>query len=99
MKLQALNQILTEMPPPPKTTGELKQYGMILNDPSGNTVDYDEISTVKIFANKVDFSKAVSKYFSAYTKNPDDIFLTLDEIYDHEMYDNFVDGCWIWDNF
>ena len=45
MKLQTLAQVLTEMPPPQRPnsgTGNIISYGLILDNPSSDRLDYDE---------------------------------------------------------
>ena len=79
--------------------GGLTSYGMILEGPSDYRIDYDEIESIQIFVDKNKFHKAIAKLFADFTEDPDDVFLTFEEICDSEKYDDFCNAVYIWDLF
>lgn len=99
MKLETLKQVLNEMPPPPRTNGNVTSYGLILRNPSSYRIDYDEVENILVFTDKSKFQAHIAKLFSQFTGDDDDLFLSFEEICDHEQFDDFNSDTWFWDLF
>lgn len=97
MKLELFKSILESSAS--DSSGALTSYGMILNDPSGYKIDYDEIDGIQIFTDKSKFEIAIAKLYSEFTGNKDDVFLMFDEISDQPDFDDFCERVWMWDSF
>ena len=63
MKLETLKQVLNEMPPPPRTNGNVTSYGLILRNPSSYRIDYDEVENILVFTDKSKFQAHIAKLF------------------------------------
>lgn len=79
--------------------GNVTSYGLILNNPSSNTIDYDEVETILVFTDKSKFQIHIAKLYAEFTGNEDDAFLSFDEICDSESFDVFNHHVWFWDLF
>ena len=99
MKLETLKQVLNEMPPPPRTNGNVTSYGLILHNPSSDRIDYDEVEDILVFTYKSKFQAHIAKLFAQFTGNNEDLFLSFAEICDHEQFDAFNNDTWFWDLF
>jgi hypothetical protein len=102
MKLQTLAQVLTEMPPPQRPnsgTGNVTSYGLILDNPSSNRLDYDEVEAILVFTDKIKFQKHIAKLFANFTGDDDDAFLDYEEICADNRFDDFNKEVWFWDLF
>jgi hypothetical protein len=78
MKLETLKKILESTST--DSSGKLTSYGMILRNPSSYNIDYDEIEGIQIFVDQTKFTIALAKLYSEFSNDPDDVFLTYDEI-------------------
>jgi len=99
MKLESLSKILTEMPPPPKSAGNLTSYGLILDNPSSDRIDYDEVEAILVFTDKTKFQMHIAKLFAEFTGHSDDAFLDYEEICEDDRFDDFNREVWFWDLF
>mgnify|MGYP003619332288 CR=1 FL=1 len=99
MKLETLKQVLTEMPPPPRTSGNVTSYGLILHNPSSDRIDYDEVEDILVFTDKNKFQAHVAKLFAQFTGDQDDAFLDFEEICNDDRFDAFNRDTWFWDLF
>ena len=99
MKLDTLKQILTEMPPPQRMSGNVTSYGMILVNPSAYKVDYDEIEGIKVYTDKNKFTIALAKLYAEFSNNEDDVFLTYEELCEKPDFDAFCEQVWHWNLF
>ena len=97
MKLETLAKILESANT--DGSGQLTSYGMILKNPSSYNIDYDEIEGLQIFVDKTKFTIALTKLYSEFSNNEDDMFLTYDEICEKQDFDHFCEQVWHWNLF
>ena len=98
MKLEAIKSLLESAVT--NDLGQLTNFGMILPgvEDSGRA-EYGDVEGIEVYIDKAKFQKAVIKYFAKHTGNEDDLFLSFDDIIERDEYEDFVEVCWIFDQF